>query len=220
MLNTLWRMLRTRPRLVSAVLAGLAWLLLMPAAWAPNLVTRALVAWNLGVLLYLGLAGVMMLGSSHARMRERAHLESEGRWAVLGLVSLCALSSLVAIALQLGVARELQGSAKLAHMGLAGLTVLSSWAFMQTIFALHYAHEFYVARGRHAPGGLEFPGTPEPDYLDFLYVACVVGTSGQTADVSFSTQAMRRTGLLHCVLAFFFNTTVLALAINIAAGLI
>jgi hypothetical protein len=56
-------------------------------------------------------------------------------------------------------------------------------------------------------------------YLDFVYFSCVIGTSGQTADISFYGSALRATGLLHCVLAFFFNTAIFALAINIAAGL-
>jgi uncharacterized membrane protein len=85
---------------------------------------------------------------------------------------------------------------------------------------LHYAHDFYAARARGKPVGLTFPGTELPDYGDFLYFACIIGTSGQTADVSFTTSAMRRTGLLHCVLAFFFNTTLVALTINIASGLL
>jgi uncharacterized membrane protein len=87
-------------------------------------------------------------------------------------------------------------------------------------FALHYAHDFYVANAQGNPGGLEFPDLTTPDYSDFLYFACVTGTSGQTADVSFSSRTMRRTGLVHCVLAFFFNATLLALTINIASGLI
>jgi uncharacterized membrane protein len=70
-----------------------------------------------------------------------------------------------------------------------------------------------------AHGGLEFPGGQPPDYGDFLYFSCVIGTSGQTADVSFTSRKMRRTGTLHCILAFFFNTTLVALTINIASGL-
>jgi len=68
-------------------------------------------------------------------------------------------------------------------------------------------------------GGLEFLGTHEPDYADFLYFGIIIGTSAHTADVSLSSRGMRRTGTLHCVLAFFFNTTLLALAINIASSL-
>jgi len=68
--------------------------------------------------------------------------------------------------------------------------------------------------------GLIFPGTSLPDYADFLYFSCVIGTSAQTADVSFSSSVLRRIGTVHCILAFFFNTTILALTINIASDLI
>ena len=100
------------------------------------------------------------------------------------------------------------------------ITILSSWAFTQMMFALHYAHSFYTSIDQHQDGGLSFPNQPLPDYIDFLYFACVIGTSGQTADVSFTNQSMRKIGLIHCVLAFFFNTSLVALMINIASGLI
>ena len=104
-------------------------------------------------------------------------------------------------------------------MSLAAITLVSSWLITQTLFALHYAHDFYASRARGQPDGLLFPGTTEPEYGDFMYFACIIGTSAQTADVSITSTPMRRVGLVHCVLAFFFNTTVLALTINIAAGL-
>lgn len=88
------------------------------------------------------------------------------------------------------------------------------------MFALHYAHDDYVALIRRQPPGLAFPGEDNPDYGDFLYFACVIGTAAQTADVPFTSRTMRRTGLVHGVLAFFFNATLLALTINIASGLL
>jgi uncharacterized membrane protein len=116
--------------------------------------------------------------------------------------------------------KNMQGGLKYAHIALAALTIVSSWAFTHLMFALHYAHDYYVARAKGLPGGLDFPGESAPDYGDFVYFSFVIGTSGQTADVSFTSKSMRRIGLVHCVLAFAFNTTVLALTINIAAGLI
>jgi uncharacterized membrane protein len=113
----------------------------------------------------------------------------------------------------------MHGLQKTRHVALAAATVLSAWMFTQTLFALEYAHDFYIGRIHGRPDSLSFPGTRDPAYSDFLYFACVIGTSGQTADVSFTDTALRRVGLVHCVLAFFFNTTVLALTINIAAGL-
>ena len=86
--------------------------------------------------------------------------------------------------------------------------------------ALHYAHEFYEDTPDTKQGCLTFPGNPEPNYLDFLYFAFVLGTTSQTSDVTISSSAMRRLALIHGVIAFFFNTTLLALVVNIAAGLI
>ena len=107
------------------------------------------------------------------------------------------------------------------HVGLAALTILTAWLFVHTMFAMHYAHDFYVGVVRGQPPCLEFPGEcPRPAYSDFLYFAFIIGTSGQTADISLASKPIRRLGLIHCVLAFFFNTTLLALTINIAASLI
>ena len=162
----------------------------------------------------------MMFWSTHERMRTRALLQNVGRIIILAMVVTVALLSLAAIIAELAIAKDMQGTLRFAHMVLAMLTLLSSWAFTQVMFAQHYAHDYYAAELRGNSGGLDFPGGHAPDYGDFLYFSCVIGTSGQTADVSFSSRTMRRIGLVHCVLAFFFNTTLLALTINIASGLL
>ncbi len=213
------RLVLARPRLFSCILLGLATVWLLPLLTPVHAVTRLIIAWNVGACLYLALAGRMMFWSSHERMRTRAILQDEGRIMVLALVVIAAIVCLGSIVAELAVAKDMHGSLRYGHIGLAALTILTSWAFTQVMFALHYAHDYYLAEGRGAPGGLDFPGGHAPDYGDFLYFACVIGTSGQTADVSFSTRAMRRTGLVHCVLAFFFNTTLVALTINIASGM-
>lgn len=212
-------LLRSRPRLWLACLLGLGLFWLQPTAWVHHLGSRFLVAWNLAALFYLALAAQMMRRSTREHMLRRAIHQEQGRWLVLALVVLASLTVLYAIASQLAVVKDLHGLQRSRHVGLAALTVLSSWLFTQTMFALQYAHDFYLARTRSLPDPLAFPGTTEPNYLDFLYFACVIGTSGQTADISFYGSALRGMGLVHCVLSFFFNTTVLALTINIAAGL-
>ena len=91
---------------------------------------------------------------------------------------------------------------------------------------MHYAHEYYFEREtspERAPqlrGGLMFPGTEQPTYVDFLYFAYVIGVACQTADVSTSSAAMRAVALVQGVLAFFFNTAILALTVNIAASFV
>ena len=213
------RLLLARPLLLISVLVGLATFLTLPESIAPLAVTRAIVGWNAGAILYLLLALKMMFWSSHERMRTRALQHDDGRVVVLLLVVTAALMCIGAIVAELAMAKDLQGTLRFAHISLAALTIITSWAFTQTMFAMHYAHDYYLASLHGEHGGLEFPGGQPPDYGDFLYFACVIGTSGQTADVSFTNRKMRRIGTVHCVLAFFFNTTLVALTINIASGL-
>jgi uncharacterized membrane protein len=210
---------RVRPRLFIVALLGLLTGLLLPHGIASQPVTRWLIAWNTGAGLYIVLAAVMMIRSSKGHMRRRAQLQDDGKYAILALVVISAVASLVAIAFELTVVKDLHGWIKGAHVALAGLTVLSSWSFIQVMFTLHYAHDYYMAACHGHKPGLCFPDDPDPDYGDFFYFSAVIGTSGQTADVSFVTKPMRRIGSVHCILAYLFNTTVLALLINIGASL-
>ncbi len=213
------RLLLARPRLMICIALGIATFYLLPQDLAHQAITRGIVAWNVGAGLYLILASKMMFWSSHERMRTRAVTQDDGRAVVLTLVVTAALVCIGAIVAELGVVKELKGSIRYAHIVLAAMTIVTSWAFTQVMFALHYAHGYYATEVGGEHGGLDFPGCHSPDYGDFLYFACVIGTSGQTADVSFTSRKMRRTGTVHCVLAFFFNTTLVALTINIASGL-
>lgn len=216
----LLRQIHIRPRLFIAGGLGLSVAMALPLHWATREVTRWIIGWNVGAWAYLLLAGWMMARSSRAQIQRRACQQDDGAVAILTLVVIAALASLGSIVAELSVAKDFTGVARMAHIALAGGTILSSWAFTQVMFALHYAHDFYSARRRGQPGGLLFPDTPDPDYLDFLYFAAVIGTSGQTADVSISSSGMRRVGLVHCVLAFLFNTSLVALTINVASSLL
>ncbi len=153
-------------------------------------------------------------------MYRRALLQDDGQRVLLFLVVVTSVASLVVIALELTVVKDMHGFIKSAHIALAGMTVLSSWAFSQVMFALHYAHDYSAARHRNEPCGLQFPEAEQPDYWDFFYFAAVIGTSGQTADVSYTSKSMRRIGTVHCILVYLFNTGVLALLINSGANLL
>ena len=212
------------PRLLICVLIGLAALALMPTIW--RLETRLLLAWNFGILLYLASSAQMMIKSDQNTIRRRARLTDESRFVVLTLAILAAVASILAIVAQLAQVKDMVGLMKSLHLGLAALTIVSSWTFIHVIFAQHYAHEYFIERAsekelpENMRGGICFPDTTSPDFADFLYFSFVIGVASQTADVAICSRPMRRVALVHCVLSFFFNTTILALTINIAAGLI
>jgi len=216
--RVLFRQIRVRPRLLTATLVGLTALLMIPPTVSGP--TRALLAWVAGAGLYLALAWIMMLRSSVEQMRWRAKRQDDGAVVVLVLTVFAALASLAAIVLELIGVRHYPPRAQTWHLALSVITILCSWFIVHTAFALHYAHEFYEGAPGSEMRSLAFPGDFEPDYVDFLYFALVLGTTSQTSDVAICSRPLRRLALAHGVIAFFFNTTLLALAVNIAAGLI
>ncbi len=217
--NRFFRQVHARPRLFIATAIAITVGFVLPTSVASQPVTRWLIAWNAGTGLYVLLAAIMMIRSSSHHMRHRAQLQDDGQITILVLVVVSAVASLAAIAGELSVVKDMHGFLKGAHIALAGVTVLSSWTFIQVMFALHYAHDYYAAACHGRKPGLQFPDDDPPDYGDFFYFASVIGTSGQTADVSFVNKPLRRIGSLHCILSYLFNTTVLALLINIGASM-
>ena len=213
------RLIRSRPNLFAAFLMGLIIDFFLAELIAKQSITRHIIALNSGAILYLVLATQMMFFSDQKKMLRRSELQDEGQIVTMILSLGAVTTSLVTIVAELSVAKEMHGWFRYEHMALAALTILTSWAFIHLMFAIHYAHDYYLNLSKNLPGGLEFPGNTLPDYADFLYFSSVIGTSAQTADVSFTSKKMRRFGAIHCVFSFFFNTTILALTINIASGL-
>jgi uncharacterized membrane protein len=212
----------SRPRLVAAAGAGLLSAILfsiVPNDLRPS--TRALLSWDIAAGCFCLSMLTAMAQSDDSTMRARAAVQDEGQHFILTLVLTAAIISIGAIAGELSLAKADHGAVRLARVGLAFATVVVSWFLVQLIFALHYAHEFYKPKpgGKGVVGGLVFPDDDTPDYWDFLYFAVVIGVASQTADVSFKTKALRRVGTVHGVIAFTFNTVVLALTINLLAGL-
>jgi uncharacterized membrane protein len=220
------RNILARPRLLFCVI--LAAIVYIAEPQSVRLSTRMLVAWNLGTWLFIVLAFVMMLHSTKQSIKRRAEIGDESRFVVLAFASLATLASLAAILAELAAAKEEAGMLKGFHLALAGVTIVSAWTFIHLIFTQHYAHEYFIERDSdndpatppESAGGLHFPGTQQPQFIDFLYFSYVIGVACQTADVETTSHAMRSVALIHCILSFFFNTTILALTINIAAGLV
>jgi len=223
-----WRRLLRRshvqshPRLLGAVaVAIIVYFLLSDAT---ETATRFLIAFGGGALVFLAAIWVMMARATPDGMRRRAEIEDEGRYTVLILSAAAATAILLTIVFELHGLEDLPPGLAGFRVALAAVTILLSWFFMNTMFALHYAHGYYGDSdpfNEYKPtGGLIFPGRVQPDYWDFLYFSFVVGMTFQVSDVQIEDHDLRRNVLAHGVLAFFFNVVILALTINIVAGLI
>lgn len=114
------------------------------------------------------------------------------------------------------------GKPTAAAAGLTVTTIALSWLFVQMIFALHYAHAFYAPDegGKGDREGLTFPGEAEADYWDFLHFALIIGVANQTADEQISSRPLRRIATVQSLVAWLFNTVILALAVNLAVNLL
>jgi len=184
-----------------------------------RLPTNIIAAWDAFAFCVLASAWLTILITPQRMLRARAQEEDFGRTVIFVFVVVAACASLFAVGFLISV-----GSGHAGHLVLGLATVVLSWSLIQTVFGLHYAHAFYgdsdqLGETRHA-GGLVFPGEQMPDYFDFAYFSFVIGMTFQVSDVQIASHRMRRLALLQSVLAFGFNTIILALLINTVFDLV
>lgn len=217
---SIWRSLVLRPRAFAGAISGLAVLILLPESFHGPV--REAMAWCAGGAVYLIMAFRVMRNCSGKALRTRAARQDDSAVVILVVVLLAIFSSIAAIFGIIAEAKSASADGKLFFVGLAGATIVTSWLVTQVVFTLHYAHEFYAPHrlvNKDAPQALAFPQDSEPDYWDFFYFATSFGAASQTSDVMINAKSMRRLTTLHAIVAFFFNTMVLALTINLAASL-
>ncbi len=188
--------------------------------------TLGMIVWLVYTLVYLGLTWITILTAHPRNLRSLSVAQDTSRTLSFVFVILCAFASLAAVVILFKSGVDEPGHSKNLHVSLAGLVVLSSWFLVHTVFTLRYAHLFYDIRGKGdtdnqqkvngelVTGGLDFPADDAPDYLDFAYFSFIIGMTSQVSDVAVQSKTMRRIALIHGILAFFFNTSIIALSIN------
>lgn len=200
--------------LVAFLLGALAGLL----AWKLPGVDRLLIFADGFCLIYLLMAWRLVRRMSADDLRAHADDDDEGMWLIVLMAGASVLLSLIAIVETIS---HPHGGFVLRPV-LALISVPLGWAMIHTVMAFHYASLWYVPGEDGERRGLDFPGLGPKDeaaIMDFLYYSFVLGMTAQTSDTAVTSTAMRRTTLLHSVLSFFFNTVILALAVNAAVSL-
>jgi len=202
------------------LLCGLAAAALLPSSISTT--TRAIGAWDIGVVVYLAGTGLLFVTERRDRIAVDAAAQREGEWTIFWLTVAAAVFSFAAIVNEFAHIGDQPKSSKGVHVALVALTLFVSWLMTHASFAFRYAHEYYQvdvgAEGIN--GGLEFPSEKAPDYLDFLYFSLVIGMTFQVSDAQITARKFRRLATVQGLLSFLFNTIILALTVNIAAGLL
>lgn len=162
------------------------------------------------------LSVIPLIDSDAAAMRRNAADNDANRQLMLLLTTIVSLVVLVAVGL---ATIKGQSGPNGVTIALLLITLASAWLFSNMVYALHYAHIFYLASGKGSDsGGIDFPETDEPGYWDFIYFAFTLGMTFQTSDVSITARSVRRIVTLHCLAAFVFNLGILAFTINVLGG--
>ncbi|MDR3507751.1 MAG: DUF1345 domain-containing protein [Caulobacteraceae bacterium] len=208
-------------RLGVGAVTGVVALVLSTLADAPA-PARSLIAWNAGAAVYLILTWRLFLIADAADVRCRASFEDETPWGLLVLVIGAIISSLVGIVFALMESKHGGETVQNLVSALAVLTLIVSWVMLQTVFVLHYAHRYFGDSNGDGEinGGFKFAGDPPESYMDFVYLSFCMGATFQVSDTNVERAPLRNLITAHGAIAYFYNTTILALGINILSGLV
>jgi len=189
-----------------------------------NPLELALATWIGCSLSIIILNWITILGTHPREVKKIAKLQDSSRTLLFGFIITASIVSLGAIVYLLKLSKGLSEAEKNGHILLSIAVVFVSWWMVHTIFSLRYAHLYYdtdTDDGKARPGGgLDFPDTKEPDYLDFMYFGFVVGMTFQVSDVEITDRKIRHLCLLHGLISFAFNTAIVALSINVISGMV
>jgi uncharacterized membrane protein len=210
------KLVRYHPRIWIALGVGAGVYFCLPADW--SLLTRMLASWDAGVTLFLVLVYVWMSRLTAEQICSRYIEEDETAPIILAVVTVAALLSLVAIVEPLATLKHVVGRERIGHFALTAVTLIDSWILVPTMFTTHYADMFYSVEKTERP--LSFPQTEMPAFWDFAYFSFTIAAACQTADVLTTRSSIRKVVILHELISFLFNASILGFAINVTAGLI
>jgi uncharacterized membrane protein len=184
------------------------------AVFATPWQAAALIGWNVAATLFIAWVWVTVAGMDGAATAKHAAIEDLSRPTADLILILASVTSLVGVGLSLLEASDAEGLEKAMIVGIASVSVILSWATVHTVFTLRYARLYYAAGG-----GIDFNGDRAPTYTDFAYLAFTIGMTYQVSDTSIASKAIRRTALRHAYMSYLFGTVVVAMTINVVAGL-
>ena len=174
-----------------------------------------LIGWcSAGAFLEAWILSVVLPKDGQATAALARH-EDDSRAAADLVVIGAAVASLAGVGLGLVEGAHVKGAGQAALTVLAVLSIVLAWGLIHAVFTLRYARLYY-AEG----GGVDFNEAADPDYRDFLYLALTLGMTYQVSDTDITSKAIRHTATRHGLLSYVFGTVIVAMTINVVAGLV
>lgn len=183
--------------------------------------THIMISWDTFSLCMIILSWITFSITTSEQIRSQARVQDSSRVLIFITVLISTFAGFLAVLLLIISKKDFKNTEAL-HLTVAIGGMLFAWFLVHTIFTFRYAHIFYgddEQKPETHAGGLEFPNDKKPDYIDFAYFSFVLGMTFQVSDVDVTSKRLRRLSLLHSILSFIFNTVMIALTINIMAGL-
>ena len=185
-----------------------------------DIVIIVMILWDVFALSYITTSWIVFFTSTIEHITKKARNEDGGKLFVFFIVIFSSIASMITVAV-LVTKKDSLGMEEAVYLPIIIGGILLSWTLVHTTFCFHYAHLYYdqgYGTDNNAEG-LEFPKEKHPDYIDFAYFSFIIGMTFQVSDVEISSRKIRRLALFHSLLAFILNTFVVALTINLIAGL-
>lgn len=218
-------------RLIGSLLVGMLIGLIISMIWSASYSTSFIIGWDSAILIYIVSIIIMMRDNT---IHSHLTAEHEGKLVILSLISIASLICLLAIVRQTQIGKDYQGLARILTIALTVSTIFITWLMIQVVFAMQYAYLYFSEQRSGVAQPFMFPealvenkSDSEDDprlisakFEDFFYCAVAIGTSGQTADIAFTSRAGRELATLHSIIAFIFNLVIISLLINIIASYI
>jgi uncharacterized membrane protein len=208
-----WRGRGTMSALVVAMMAGV--LAAAATVVAGGWMYAPAIGWDVTALVFCSLVWMVIWPMSAKDTARRATEEDPSRANTDLLVLSASVASLAAVTVVLVHAHAAHGATEAMLAGLGLLSVAVSWFTVHTVFTLRYALLYYT----EPEGGIDFKMAERPCYRDFAYVALTLGMTFQVSDTDLRSTQMRATALRHALLSYLFGAVILAVAINLVAGL-
>ncbi len=203
---------------ISSILALIAYLFSRNQHFEATIIMMIL--WDVFALSYIIISWIVFFTSTTDHITKKARTNDGGKLFVFFIVIFASFVSMITVSI-LVISRDSSGIEEVVFLPIIIGGILLSWTLVHTTFCFHYAHLYYdnVKGTNINVEGLEFPNEKHPDYIDFAYFSFVIGMTFQVSDIEISARKIRRLALLHGLLSFILNTFVVALTINLIAGL-